>query len=514
LSSLVGRINSYKQEQKDKEEKRIKIEEERRKKEEEEKKRHKAEQEKLIDDIMKKCTAVNQEEAVVESKRVHLLAEAKDVTDPTEREKLELYIKSSGPIVKSNLKEIETLYVQVKDLEEKLKAKCEEIDQLVTQNNEKDTDIAQLKNELSKVESKLTKRKRNRKSIAQGADDKNDVDADSTDSDMNSSTYNTLRWLVYFLIFAVLAALCWFFIIQPRLRSGAEEPSVDTEYLFGGNNDGADNAPAWTDSMEYILKNLSTVAPQLQEYIDGYKNHDPELTHKLGKSFESGAFLEGNRNMNIAGHLVHLSANQGYAPAQTTLGFYFYHGRAGFTQNFDSSTFWYNEAIKNGSVDAKYYLGQAYATGRYEGRSEKAPNTAMAKKLYTESAEAGQASSQLYLGIYYYTDQNYSEAKKWIEKSLGGELTDNDRARGYFMMGQLYGTSQYKKGVTYDPEKAFSYYSKASTTGDGYVQAMYYMGICYENGKGTSRNLTKAREWYRKAADRGHQKSKAKLSNL
>ena len=41
---------------------------------------------------------------------------------------------------------------------------------------------------------------------------------------------------------------------------------------------------------------------------------------------------------------------------------------------------------------------------------------------------------------------------------------------------------------------------------------MYYLGAYYQNARGTRQDLGKATEWYKKAANRGHQGAKEKLS--
>ena len=75
--------------------------------------------------------------------------------------------------------------------------------------------------------------------------------------------------------------------------------------------------------IDEILSNLSKVRPQFREYVEGYRKHDVKATFMLAKCFEEGDFLEGNRNLNIAGKLYHIAANAGFADAQTSLGLYF-----------------------------------------------------------------------------------------------------------------------------------------------------------------------------------------------
>ena len=57
------------------------------------------------------------------------------------------------------------------------------------------------------------------------------------------------------------------------------------------------------------------------------------------------------------------------------------------------------------------------------------------------------------------------------------------------------------KGVTKDLTKAAEWYRKAAEQGLGSAQDQ--IGRCYEGGYGVTKDLTKAAEWYRKAAEQG-----------
>ena len=199
--------------------------------------------------------------------------------------------------------------------------------------------------------------------------------------------------------------------------------------------------------IDEIIANLSTIRPQLKEYIDGYRNQNAEATFRLAKCFEKGDFLEGNRNSVLAGSLYHIAADAGYADAQTSLGFYFFYGRGGYALNYDSAVYWYSEAIRNGSIAAKYYLAKAYDDGRYTGTTQGKSKNSVAIDLYRSSAELGFAKSQVTLGFYFYDEKrDYLESKKWLEKALNSDKNlldaDTEKAKAEFYMGQLYGTGK------------------------------------------------------------------------
>ena len=48
----------------------------------------------------------------------------------------------------------------------------------------------------------------------------------------------------------------------------------------------------------------------------------------------------------------------------------------------------------------------------------------------------------------------------------------------------------------------------------GSADAMYDLGVIYEEGKGVAKDTQQALNWYQEAADAGSQNAKAKLKNL
>ena len=43
---------------------------------------------------------------------------------------------------------------------------------------------------------------------------------------------------------------------------------------------------------------------------------------------------------------------------------------------------------------------------------------------------------------------------------------------------------------------------------------MFNLGNCYKNGRGVTKDLNKAREWYTKAAAQGHEQAQTELDSL
>jgi TPR repeat protein len=68
------------------------------------------------------------------------------------------------------------------------------------------------------------------------------------------------------------------------------------------------------------------------------------------------------------------------------------------------------------------------------------------------------------------------------------------------------------RGVTKDPSKAAEWYRRAATKGQ--APAMNNLGVQYATGRGVTKDLSKATEWYRKAATKGHAAAMNNLGNL
>ena len=94
---------------------------------------------------------------------------------------------------------------------------------------------------------------------------------------------------------------------------------------------------------------------------------------------------------------------------------------------------------------------------------------------------------------------NYETAKKYfIQAANQGSI------EGFYQLGMLYSNSNYDG---YHRQTATSYFLKAANA--NHVEAMYQTGMMY---LGTD-NAT-AKQWLRKASDKGHQRAQAQLSKL
>jgi len=74
------------------------------------------------------------------------------------------------------------------------------------------------------------------------------------------------------------------------------------------------------------------------------------------------------------------------------------------------------------------------------------------------------------------------------------DLSKQKNAEAYYYLGLIYNDTRFKD---YNPNKAVSYLLSAVDL--GHSQAMFTMGLMYDNGNGVKQDALKALDWYRKA---------------
>ncbi|MCI6128853.1 tetratricopeptide repeat protein, partial [Prevotella sp.] len=186
--------------------------------------------------------------------------------------------------------------------------------------------------------------------------------------------------------------------------------------------------------------------------------------------------------------------------AQFRLGVMYSMGK-GVTQNYAVAMKWYLKSANQGNVYAQYNIGNMYEKG--QGVKQ---DYSEANKWYQKAAEQGDTSAQYNLGVNYYigngVTQNYTEALNWWLKAAKSGDADSQNNVGTMYQNGL--------GVKQDYSEALKWYTKASE--QGHTSALYNLGIMYAEGTGMkSQNIAEALNSFYKAAQKGHEKAKAKL---
>ena len=189
-------------------------------------------------------------------------------------------------------------------------------------------------------------------------------------------------------------------------------------------------------------------------------------------------------------------AEQGDSDAQNYTGVCYEYG-LGVSEDKTKAVEWYTKATEQGHKAGKEALDRLkyqQAESDYKKKFYR-----KAYPVFKELAENGNRQAQYYLGNYYYWGygeivQNYELAVQWWEKSAEQGLCD-----AQYNLGVCYDIG---RGVSKDVGKAVEWYLKAAKL--GFIDAQYILGRYYRTGKD-------AKYWFSKAAKQGHKDAQDEL---
>jgi len=178
---------------------------------------------------------------------------------------------------------------------------------------------------------------------------------------------------------------------------------------------------------------------------------------------------------------IRKAAGQGYAPAESLLGWACASGAHGVVKDQSQAISWYRKAADQGDVSAERNLAVAYLLGQGVPK-DKAQSDVWYGKLaaqYRVLAEQGDLSAESDLAFAY----------------LLGQGVPKDKAQSDFWYGKL--AAQYRV---------------LAEQGD--KEAQYQLGNVYEHGYGVPRDPAQARIWYQKSAEQGYSSGVSALKRL
>lgn len=161
------------------------------------------------------------------------------------------------------------------------------------------------------------------------------------------------------------------------------------------------------------------------------------------------------------------SAEQGYAPAQYSLGLLFQQKESGIMKDDAEAAAWLRKAADQGNAPAQAALALCFSQGR---------------------------------GV----SQDDAQAVAWYQKAVA-----QNNADAMVGMALLY---EHGRGVQKDGKQAIALLQQAA--GLGSSEAEYQLGIAYENGQDVKKDKNQAAEWYRKAAQQGNTWAQFNLGQL
>ena len=177
---------------------------------------------------------------------------------------------------------------------------------------------------------------------------------------------------------------------------------------------------------------------------------DREAQYRLALHYEYPEQKSVPRNDAAAREWMLKSAEQGYAPAQATLG----EMESGASGDRGKAEMWLRRAAEQGNTEGEFMLGAGYENGKFGRRDYQE-----AFKWLRKAAEKGHTDAEATLGGMYqdgeFVSQNYVLAAKW-----------------------------YRKAAEHSPDMG------------GARQGRNQLGMLYEDGLGVSKNLVLAYMWY------------------
>ena len=223
------------------------------------------------------------------------------------------------------------------------------------------------------------------------------------------------------------------------------------------------------------------------------------------------------------------AADLGNPEAMIYLGDMYRIGKYGMKNDqpdYNMARFWYEEALKNGCIDAYYSLGFMYEEGLgadcdyekafeyYQKSSEYGSALAMcrigylydygyiggevnseeAMNWYYKAAKAGSGEAMYCIGSKYEENEDYENAKVWYTVAAS-----NDNSDSMFSLAFLYYYGKYSDEPDY--ENALKWFTKAANAGNSYALDM--VGNMYMDGKGCEQSFENAKQCFELAVERG-----------
>lgn len=246
------------------------------------------------------------------------------------------------------------------------------------------------------------------------------------------------------------------------------------EYGIGVDKDFGKAASFYSESFKlgYITPQSTFLAACTYEHMLDEGNHTEERKKELEEQLFS---------------LYKMSADQGYATAQTHLGSLYYRGAYGIQKNETEALRLLKLAANQGEASAYLMLGVCYISDK---------NYAEAIKWLTRAAEDDNYEALRTLGFIYFSSntgyKDYAKAYNYLQKAAGHNISDREEAnRIYQSLALICGEIRGQTEQRY-------WYTRAADSCDDY-NAQFVLGISYWMGQLGTTNYVEAVKYLKKA---------------
>ena len=270
------------------------------------------------------------------------------------------------------------------------------------------------------------------------------------------------------------------------LKQSAEQGNTNAQFLVGKMyNNGEGTNKDLNQAFEWYKK-------------AGEKDH-AEAQFKTGMLLESGKLSTTDSNQ--AREWYKKAAKNGNAEAQCKIGIYYQDVKKDQNEAFE----WFKKSAKQGNSEAQYRLGVIYYYNENYSIDE-------AFDLLNNSAKKGNNKAKYFLGYCYgrydrsmthrQLKYSYDTAKYWYKEYFKSEKNPTEEERyEYAKFLRTGNTTDFFEGNSMLTEFAENENSKFST------EAQYELGLAYYNGYKVMVDTDTAKEYFEKAANKGHAKA-------
>lgn len=192
-------------------------------------------------------------------------------------------------------------------------------------------------------------------------------------------------------------------------------------------------------------------------------------------------------------------AESGVPASQNTLGCMYRDG-TNIEKNLELAIYWFEEAVKRDSDEAKINLADIIVSGSKTDDRERALD------LYMSAAQKGNRDARTKL----------SRLLTKERSDIGKEVADDfkklliiENPQLYYEYGDLLIKTAWSNEDRID---ALEWFRKSADGGN--INAMFQIAMMYRDGNGPKRDNDKHLEWLKKAAEKGHAQSQLLLGNM
>jgi TPR repeat protein len=207
-------------------------------------------------------------------------------------------------------------------------------------------------------------------------------------------------------------------------------------------------------------------------------------------------------------------ARGGDAEAQLELGNRYFYGDKETVKAYPLAINWYRKALKNGNLAAAFNLAICYDAGYGVER-----DLEQAKDFYLTAIKAGVKPALLNYALILQELHHPLEAQKYLKRAADAGIASAARlyaltlppgaeSHRYLIQASDQGDAEAMLKLADDSEKKGDLKKMAEllkgAADKGNVEAMVKMGFCYQTHYGVDQSYTKARAYYKAAAELGH----------